>query len=705
MRIRRLRLVNFKRFADHEIVLEPGLNLIVGPNESGKSSVVEALSTVLFADPSARSSAVRSRERWGARGGMKLELDFEHGDSSYRLTKDFEAGTAELVDRKAGETIVDRDEIGKIVGEVVGFDSRDAFESIAAVCQGELASLEGRSGQARRGELVPLIERKMTSSSGRVDAARVIENIDDRIARLRVGTDGPAKHIGPLKRLLDRKEELLPRAAIIRKRSDETQRIRSELAHERGELQNVKSEFDRMNEEYLNEETRKGQEEELSRLRVAFDERAAKIGRVRQLRSDVADAWDALVQGSREQEKEAIAAKAALDALDERISTLESTTPGRCNPLEQRPGMRLGVVGLTGLALIVGPLLTQLPDILKWCIVAGGVGMWVWAVFLFRGATCIWTAASEIRNVHKERQRREVALSAALLKLGIRTYEGLEEYAESQDQARRNVDVWNATLYEVCEGNDPETVEHQLQTEAAALESRMLELEGGLRDVSTSGGVVTAVDASKLRSDKEALSEQLTKLSEGVKRKEAQLDGIEVDEMLPDIEAEIERVTSEITGLERHIRVLGLTRTSLASAMTMANEEAATVLDPIVGRVLSRATLGRYSHVSVASDLDLTVSSPSGSPDTPERMDTGDLSRGTLDQLYLAARYALLEFLSPGDGSPLILDDALVHWDPNRRSATLELLDEISEKRQVLLFTCEGYGSEFADSLVLLPAA
>ena len=269
-------------------------------------------------------------------------------------------------------------------------------------------------------------------------------------------------------------------------------------------------------------------------------------------------------------------------------------------------------------------------------------------------------------------------MSAALLKLGIRTYEGLEEYAESQDQARRNVDVWNATLYEI---------------------------EGGLREVSTSGGVVTAVDASKLRSDKEALSEQLAKLSEGVQRKEAQLDGIEVDEMLPDIEAEIERVTGEITGLERHIRVLGLTRTSLTSAMTMANEEAATVLEPIVGRVLSRATLGRYSHVSVANDLDLSVSSPSGSPDTPERMDTADLSRGTLDQLYLAARYALLEFLSPGDGSPLILDDALVHWDPNRRSATLELLDEISEKRQVLLFTCEGYGSEFADSLVLLPGA
>ncbi|MCK4915890.1 MAG: hypothetical protein KAS89_06940, partial [Candidatus Eisenbacteria sp.] len=176
------------------------------------------------------------------------------------------------------------------------------------------------------------------------------------------------------------------------------------------------------------------------------------------------------------------------------------------------------------------------------------------------------------------------------------------------------------------------------------------------------------------------------------------------DETLPDIEAEIERVTGEIAGLERNIRILTLTRDSLTKAMASANEEAATVLEPIVGRVLSRSTLGRYARVMMADDLNLTVTTPSGTPSAPPSLETSDLSKGTRDQLYFAVRYALLEFLSPGDGSPLILDDALVHWDPERRSATLELLDEISAKRQVLLFTCEGYGSEFADSLVLLPS-
>ena len=705
MRIQRLRLVNFKRFADHEVVLEPGLNLIVGPNESGKSSIAEALSTVLFADPASSAPSVRSLERWGGSGGMKLELDFEQGENGYKLTKDFGAGTAELARQTEGDVITDRGEIDRLMAAVVGFETCDAFESIASVHQDDLAALEGRGGHARRGALVPLIERKMTSSSGRVDATRVIDTISSRIERLNVGLERSAKHPGPLKRLRDRREELLPRAAVIRKRWDETQRVRSEMAREREELTVASQELERLDEAFLNEEAKRGQQAELKRMRAGFDERAAKITRIRKLRSDVADAWDALVQGSRDQEKEAIAAKAALDALDDRVETLKALVPGVKSPLELRPGVGVVLVGIAAVALAGASFVVEAGALLKWGLVAASLGLAIWSLFLLRKAAHIWTAAQEIRSVLQERKKRETVLSAALLKLGIRTYGGLEEYAAKQDEARRNVDIWNATLYEVCEGNDPETMEKELQTEAASLEGRILDMEGGVREAAASGMVATAVDVSTLRSEREQLSVGVNELRESIKRREAQLEGMETDETLPDLEAEIERVTGEIAGLERHIRILALTRDSLLKAMASANEEAATVLEPIIGRVLSRSTLGRYSRVMMDNDLNLSVSTPSGTPSAPASLETSDLSKGTLDQLYFAVRYALLEFLSPGDGSPLILDDALVHWDPNRRSATLELLDEISAKRQVLLFACEGYGSEFADSLVLLPGA
>ena len=62
-------------------------------------------------------------------------------------------------------------------------------------------------------------------------------------------------------------------------------------------------------------------------------------------------------------------------------------------------------------------------------------------------------------------------------------------------------------------------------------------------------------------------------------------------------------------------------------------------------------------------------------------------SEGTGDQIYLALRLAVWEVLSPD--SPLILDDALVRFDQLRMEKAMELLKELSEKHQILLFSCQ----------------
>ena len=62
------------------------------------------------------------------------------------------------------------------------------------------------------------------------------------------------------------------------------------------------------------------------------------------------------------------------------------------------------------------------------------------------------------------------------------------------------------------------------------------------------------------------------------------------------------------------------------------------------------------------------------------------LSRGTRDQLYLALRLALSE----DSDCPLILDDALLTFDDERTGLALDFLRELSETRQILLFTCRS---------------
>lgn len=50
--IRRLVLKNFKRFKTLELEFDPELNILVGGNEAGKSSVLQAMDIVLSASRS-----------------------------------------------------------------------------------------------------------------------------------------------------------------------------------------------------------------------------------------------------------------------------------------------------------------------------------------------------------------------------------------------------------------------------------------------------------------------------------------------------------------------------------------------------------------------------------------------------------------------------------------------------------------------------
>ena len=62
-----------------------------------------------------------------------------------------------------------------------------------------------------------------------------------------------------------------------------------------------------------------------------------------------------------------------------------------------------------------------------------------------------------------------------------------------------------------------------------------------------------------------------------------------------------------------------------------------------------------------------------------------------MDQLYLAVRLAVCELALPAeDPSPLVLDDALTDFDDHRMGLALNCLRDLSQERQILLFTCQS---------------
>jgi uncharacterized protein YhaN len=694
-------MINFKHFADYEVALEPGLNLVVGTNESGKSTIVEAIGAALFMDPTSKARAAKRLERWGTEGATRLELEFEEGEKRYRLVKDFGAGTVELSDSTGGEVIADRHQVDVRVRELVGFRTSDAFESVAAVRQGELGVLEA---QNRRGELVPMIERKMTSSSGRQDAASVLDRLEKEIARLRVGRDRPAKNPGPLKRLADERDDVSRKIEKVRTAWASVLKTMNELAQEREELDRTRFDLDRV-ERALGAEERRGVfSEELKDVAEWLAETESRIGRVRKLQSDLKEAWEKVGDTTPDQEKAVIAAKAELDDSDRRIAAYTKRAPGWADAKAgERATAVTAAVALAGAVLVLTPALISVAPSLRGWLIIGGLGAFVGAAFLFRRTLRIWAFVGELRREQEERAKRATVLAAAMSKLGATNYVEFERKFEQHDNLRQNVAEWSAILTELANGEDPAVYEQELQSEAASLARRKREIDEELGEVATKPPLPPS-EIAKLRADRDGLSERAATLSESVSRREWQLGRLEGDEDLPALEARLEGIDGELEVLERRLRVLTLAREGLESALASTKEEAASALEPAVARVLSGVTLGRYSRVVVGRDLGVSVENPDGAPGVAESVGPQDLSAGTVDQLYLAIRFALLEFLSSRDGAPFILDDPLANSDPSRRSAGLALLHEVSETRQVIMLSCEDHGAEFADAVVSLPA-
>jgi uncharacterized protein YhaN len=71
------------------------------------------------------------------------------------------------------------------------------------------------------------------------------------------------------------------------------------------------------------------------------------------------------------------------------------------------------------------------------------------------------------------------------------------------------------------------------------------------------------------------------------------------------------------------------------------------------------------------------------------RIESKNLSRGTVEQLYLALRFGCIKERSKHSESiPIIMDDILVNFDPERTRNACKAILEFSKEHQILFFTC-----------------
>jgi uncharacterized protein YhaN len=143
----------------------------------------------------------------------------------------------------------------------------------------------------------------------------------------------------------------------------------------------------------------------------------------------------------------------------------------------------------------------------------------------------------------------------------------------------------------------------------------------------------------------------------------------------------LERLGEEV---DRHL-VLAVASQLLGSAQERYAKERQPDVVRKAGELFEAMTGGRYVNLNVPlGEGRIEVFDARADARTSEI-----LSRGTAEQLYLAIRLGLIAQLGDvGAGLPVLMDDVLVNFDPERRRGAAEAIASLASERQIVFFTC-----------------
>ncbi len=196
IRLLRLRTVHFCNLPDRWWDFAPGLQLIRGPNEAGKTSLRRALTLALYGDAATREQTVRALQRWNEEG-MCLELEFEHEGDPCRLVRDFKQrrNSLELPD---GKQLRSKEQIRAQLNKMLLIPTERAFLATACMSHQELRI-------ENPGEVQSLIERIICGTGE--DVEKLIGAIEKAHRARHRGMDRLAREPGILRQIRGRFEQ------------------------------------------------------------------------------------------------------------------------------------------------------------------------------------------------------------------------------------------------------------------------------------------------------------------------------------------------------------------------------------------------------------------------------------------------------------------------------------------------------------------
>ena len=153
-------------------------------------------------------------------------------------------------------------------------------------------------------------------------------------------------------------------------------------------------------------------------------------------------------------------------------------------------------------------------------------------------------------------------------------------------------------------------------------------------------------------------------------------------ENLSNLEEELYSLKEQYEELQKNNTSIELVKKLLARAYDNMKNSVSPVFTEKLSNNIETITKGKYCKLNFNDEQGLIVELENGNYIPAER-----LSTGTIDQLYLSLRLAMLDEIS-NEKVPIILDESFAYYDDERLKNILNYLVNEFNDRQIIIFTC-----------------
>ena len=710
MRIRRLELRDFRRYRHLAVDLAPGLTVVRGPNEAGKSTIQRAIELAITRRVTSSAGDLDALRPWDAADDARsiITVDFEQDDEDGpkvgQLEKTFAGSRGTVRLDYDGQSVTDPALADQILAELTGIPTEAFFRSTASVRHHELADLGHDEGALRDRLQASISGGDRGTSRAKRKLERALHDLttkgDKNPGRLKVAEGEVAKSTEALEQgdlalaQLGRDRDTLAGALERRAQVEAVLGERRSMLDKARQAERLASERDAAQDRY--ERFRQGVEVDEQIGRLASTHPSPNPLPV--IRSGV-ERLRALDQKARE-------LRAALSG--EVAVSFEIEAEPSWRPLS-RWGVALTIIGVL---IAGGSIAAELLEIATPGPIPSLIGAVIGGIGVVLAVVALWMRRSyhmgaELRDTEIDRRLRgrseieaelhavEADTARRLGTLGLDDLEAAEDLLAREEAHVAQIDILTAQLEGLVGKQPPESLVPM--RDAAALE--ISEKGSALEALGPIGKEPRARERLETEVRDQEFALERARDDESNARARVEANAVDAEAVAGHAES-LASWREELAALQRRQRVYTVALESIVGAEQATMKSATRYLEKRMVRDLESATAGRYRYVRVDDKtLDIEVRAP----EKHDWVKVSALSQGTLDLVYLTARLGLVRLVTGDRRPPLIFDDPFVTLDDARASRALSLLKGVTADFQVIYLTCSDRYDGVADAIVELP--